>query len=173
MKRFLKYSSRGDTDMVVVLVILIGAFLLIGGQFFFQKPKPTNRSGGNPGGGGNSVVPLPAWRIEIVANTGACDNTKHEYNVDIAFHGPSSGFYKVEVLDGTSYVPVYINNSIYNSFTPNEQHVQVNTMNLANSDGFNSKQWKVILYEGGTLSGNDLTGATQQVKKDMDATDCQ
>lgn len=167
--------------MIVIIIIIIGAFLLVGGQFllkgpgiFSVLPAPSD-SGNNAGSGGGNppVTGQPAWSIEVVNGKGSCDNTAHSYKIDVAFHGTAPGFYKIEVKNGSTYNPIYINNNIYNTFTPNGQNVQANSLTLANSDGFNTNSWRIDLYEGGTLSGNNLTGVVSQIEKDMDKTSCQ
>lgn len=166
-------NSRGETDILVVIIIIIGAFLLIGGQFLFQKTKPTTQR--NPGGNsGSSKDTLPpAWRIEQITNGANCDSESQSSQVGIAFHGTAPGYYRIEIQNNDVFQPVRTEGAIYNTFTPNANNVQANTLLLKNADGFNTKTWKIVLLRGGTLSGNDLTNAIQMAEKEFPAINCQ
>lgn len=183
MKKIFTHASRGDSDMIVVIVILVGAFLLVGGQFLLHGlggfgigPKGP----GTPGDSGGSITPTPAaaatWSIEQINGKSSCDSTTHDSKTEIALHGPEAGFYKFEVKNGDTYEPVYIesegSSNIFNAFTPNTQFLQLLDLNLKAQDGFNTKPWRVLLFQGGTLEGSTLKDGVQKVEKNFDATGC-
>ncbi|MBP6913315.1 MAG: hypothetical protein KBC00_01770 [Candidatus Levybacteria bacterium] len=170
MKQLLK-TTRGEIEFLIIFIVIVGAFLLVGGQFLFQAENSKKNNGNANDTGSPQATPSSSWRIELPSSV-QCDSTNNTSNVTLAFHGTANGHYKIEIKNGEIFTPVTINENIYNSFEPNQQNVQVNDLVLDNTDGFNTKSWQVILYEGGTASGNDLTGGTIKAEKEFEKTNC-
>jgi hypothetical protein len=168
MKQLLKIT-KGEAEFIIIFVIIVGAFLLIGGQFLFQADNNKNSNANNTTS--PKTPPADSWKIELPSDV-LCDNTNNTSNVSLAFHGTAQGYYKIEVKNGEVFTPVTLNTNTYNKFEPNQQNIQVNDLVLDNTDGFNTKSWRAVLFEGGTLTGNDLTGGTQRAEKEFEKTNC-
>lgn len=176
MKRFL--NSRGGTEVYIILIVILGAFLLAGGQFILTNivTPPVEDPKGGPllggGGTGESASSSATWKIELVNGKVSCDTAVHKSLAQIAFYGTASGFYRIDVKRGNGYQPIYISGNVYNTFTPNTQNIQVNDLGLGNGDGFNTSEWRAVLFQGGSVSGTTLTGGTQKAEKVFPPTAC-
>lgn len=171
-------SLTVESDVVIVGIIIIGAFFLIGGQFLLSglggfgiAPFKDQETSTNPTPGSGDTNNSD-WSIEQVLTKASCDNANNNSRVELAFKGTAPGFYRIDIKNGNSFQPVFINHTVYNEFKPNTQNIQVNDLTLTNADGFNTKPWRVVLFQGGTISGNDLTGGTQKADREFPATNC-
>lgn len=166
-------SQKGDIEFLILIVVIIGAFTLAGGQYIFDTlpkgnakptptviPLPTGGTGGI-GGGLNQEVTTPGWSIEIVSSI--CDSVKKESLVTFALRGTAGGYYSILLRTNGSTPYTY-------GFIDNE--LQVSSLNIKNTLGFNTNPWSVKLYEGGSESGGNFTGGTLKVSKNMSATGC-
>ncbi|HMS22940.1 MAG TPA: hypothetical protein PKA38_04245 [Candidatus Levybacteria bacterium] len=170
MKQPLK-STKGEAEFLIIFVIIVGAFLLVGGQFLFQAENSKKNNGNTNDTTAPQTPPENDWKIELPSDV-QCDNANNTSNVSLAFHGTAPGYYKIEVKSGEVFTPITVNSNIYNTFEPNQQNIQVNDLILSNTNGFNTKPWRATLYEGGTPSGNDLTGGTLKAEKEFEKTNC-
>lgn len=166
-------SQKGDIEFLILAVVIIGAFVLVGGQYIFDTlpknetensetaPAPDEGTGGGSGGGGEDEVTTPGWSIEIVSSV--CDDEKKESHISFALRGKEKGYYSV-ILNKDGATPYTY------SFTDKE--LQVDTLKIKNSLGFNDNPWSIKLYEGGSESGGNFTGGTLRSSKNMSATGC-
>lgn len=151
-------SSKGNSEIPLIIIVIIGAFFLAGGQYMFQGLTSTDDTSINPGSG-SAPLPSSDWSIELEDTT--CDSTSNLSKVTVVLHGPSAGYYTITIDSQVASTNVY---------TPSAQNNQTIELPLSNNLGFNTKPWIIKLFSGIIPVGTNTS--TPQTQKDMEPTSC-
>ena len=146
--------------MVIIFAVLFaggGGSLFTGNiaSSITDTPEPTETS--TPTG----TPTISPWDLKVTflgCNVGGFPKA------EILSTGSSNGYTKLLVERNGSLIEIASANFV----SPKSKNVAA----LVNSDGFNTKPWKVELYSGGQQSGNTWTGGTLQKTYDGTATRC-
>lgn len=174
--RYRTASQLGQSSSVLVIFIFIVLFaiMLTGGYgMLFSGDTPTpdqwavsgTPSAGGSGGGTATTSAVVTWKLTV--NLKGCVSTPTAgESIEVLPEGPGNGYlsYEVEVTPGSFLT------TVFNGFTGPKQAF---TYILPNSRGYNTKKWRVELFEGGTANGSTYSGGTSKSVVNYDATGCQ
>lgn len=151
-------SQKGEMETLILIVIVVAAFVFVGGQSAFDMIYPDEDATPTPTPTQGSLNSKSDWSVEYIATT--CDEVNQISNVSVGLHGSQAGYYTISV-----------NGAIKSTqtFTPNSQNLMSIQLPLPNSMEFNTKQWVIELFSG----GSNGSGGTSQVSKTMNPTNCQ
>lgn len=170
----MRNNSYGNIEVIIIVIVILGASVLVGGQYIFDSlgvsPRMQNFPfpgiGGtnptNPGGGDSKEVNTPGWEINFISSS--CDTKAKAAFVNVTFLGTQNGYYAVAVEKNGVLSQVFSND-----FAPPLEGFE---LKLVNSDGFNTNNWQLQLYEGGSLDTGIYKGGTIKSSKNMKPTEC-
>lgn len=155
-------SQKGQSTVYIIIVIIVIIFAVMlaggGGSLFTGNEPSSVTDGPTPSGASNSsaLTPTPDanWSVEVVEGT--CQAGKSAYKQeDVTAKGSGSGYISLEIENpvGTWKTDVAI------SFTsPTETY----TVKLDNATGYNTKNWRLRLFSGGSDTGGTWSGGGEK-----------
>lgn len=151
-------GQRGQVAMLLIIVMVIAfAIMMSGGAgSLFTGNEPSSVTP-TPPEEGEVVAPTPTpapWDI-IMSLEETCREAKFPFKQGkMIVNGLENGYVKLEINDGgfkTHITQPFLSpSSIYDPLI------------FKNEDGFNTKDWKVTVYSGGTLENGNWTGGTEK-----------
>lgn len=128
-----------------------------------DTPEPSTPAGTSPT---SSVSPTPDPRWTIDAVLSSCQIGKSPFKSgNITAKGNSNGYLSLEI----EYVTGSWNVDATSAFTSPSWNY---TLNLPNDSGYNTKNWRLRLFSGGSQSGGAWSGGTEKAVKTGAPTGC-
>lgn len=150
---------KGYSYLWLLIIVIIGSFFMAGGQFMFEdlnnlgiEPSISPVKGAVPPGGANP--PPTEWKV-LVQNTICTSATAAD--ASITTQALANGYLVFQISNGTTFVNPQGLNGIY-TFPVTAPGNTTNYSNLG--PAYRTNKWKLILYEGGTLTNGNLTPGT-------------
>ena len=145
-----------DTTFIIVAIVIVGAFVIGGGHLLFQE-KDYSTSGG--GSGSNSPT-ANDWTIDYTLK--GCVTAGAD--VEILAKGPDKGYVTLELKNGENFD--IISTDEFKSSPSVWRPV------LKSATGYNSKPWRLKLFQGGAINGGQWSGGTEKAVKQGNPTNC-
>lgn len=170
----MRFSSRGGSEVYIILIVILGAFLLAGGQFILTNivtppvdtGAPNPLLGGGDGGDGSGSPSSTGWDIQFTKRS--CEGTTA--HAQLVLSGPTKGYADIQFGDGSSY---------YTYLQMGYNNPPTTVISLDLTGDYNTSPIRIILNSGGTFIVTDTTsgegtgsGGTQKKSADFPATNC-
>lgn len=169
----LKRCQAGASTIYIVIIIVIIIFavmfsggtehLLSGGTASIVTNTPTPPAGSTPT---SSPTPTadPAWTIDVSLT--ACQQGKSPFKTaNITAKGQNAGYIVLEIETSPGN---WIQDSSASFAAPSQNF----TADLPNDAGYNSKNWRLRLFSGGTQTGDSWSGGSFRTSYAGSATGC-
>lgn len=142
-------SLLDDTTFIIVGIVIVGAFLIGGGHLLFQE-KDYSGTGGETSTGTSSSIPTKTWSIEHTLKGCVAEGEE----VEIVAKGPDKGYLALEQKNGGNYD---VKSTDEFGASPSVWRPVIKK-----ADGYDTKQWRLRLFQGGTLSAGQWSGGTEK-----------
>ncbi len=161
-------NSRGQSSVYIIIfiVVIIFAVMLAGGSsklFSGNEASPDYSEDVSPTDTGGGASSSASWKL--VVNQKGCQTNPSGMAIEILPEGGKDGYLaaEIEISPGNFLATAYA------GFTPPKQAY---TTVLPNGRGYNTKNWKIELFEGGTKNGTSYSGGVTRKTFNGYSTSC-
>lgn len=155
-KLSLSKGQKGQSSVYIIIfiVVIIFAVMLAGGSsklFSGNEASPDYSEDISPTDTTSDASSSASWKL--VVNQKGCQTNPSGMAIEILPEGGKDGYLaaEIEISPGNFLATAYA------GFTPPKQAY---TTMLPNARGYNTKNWKIELFEGGTKNGTSYSGGT-------------
>lgn len=169
-----KNPQRGASTIyiVIIIIVIIFAVMFTGGPSYLLSGDvptsvtntPTPPEGSTPTTNPTQAGQASGWDVTITLAAN-CQQGKYSYKeASVAITGQADGYITLEVNDNG-----YKQISTQKFAAPQGVY---NPVILSNEFGFDTNEWKIGLYSGGTFTNGAWAGGTLQAEETASPTGC-